>query len=65
MNKHAVEAFAARWPCFGPIRRVSFTFDDAGNLTDISGDAGMDPGGVSALADEARLLAGFIDRVQS
>jgi hypothetical protein len=60
MNWHAVAAFAARWPCFGPVRPLAFEFDDAGDLIDVRGDtANMDPAGVSALADNAKRLAGF------
>lgn len=53
-----VAGFARRWPCFGDIRGLSFTFQRSnGDLVDLHGDHGMDPAGVSALADDAKAYA--------
>ena len=52
VSRDDVAAFARRWPCFGKVRALSFTFD-ANGLVDLSGDRGMDESGVAALADDA------------
>lgn len=50
--------FAARWPCFGDPRPLTFTFDSRGDLVDIVGTTGgLDPAGVSALCDDAKRFA--------
>lgn len=52
-SKREVEEFARRWPCFGDVRAMSFTFErKSGDLVDLTGDRGMDGAGVAALADD-------------
>ncbi len=54
VSRREVEDFAARWPCFGTARALSFTFDGGGGgLVDLAGDRGMDAGGVAALSEDA------------
>lgn len=46
--------FAERWPCFGHRPdSLSLGFSD-GALVDMEGDAGVDPGAILALADDAK-----------
>jgi hypothetical protein len=54
-----VEAFASRWPCFGPAKPMWFQFDRRnGDLVDYGGaDLSNDARGVSALADDAKAYA--------
>lgn len=54
VSRREVESFARRWPCFGRIGPLSFTFQRDGALVDLTGDgSGMDLAGVAALADDA------------
>ena len=55
-SKSDVEAFAKRWPCFGPRRKLAFQFDKRnGDLVDLTGnDRGMDEAGVAALSSDAQ-----------
>jgi len=55
VSEYDVARFAKRWPCFGPHRPLSFTFDKrAGNLVDMGGDdRDMDESGVLALSEDA------------
>ena len=57
VSEREVYAFAHRWPCFGRIAPLSFTFDSNGDLVDLTGNRDMDGAGVSALADNARKYA--------
>ncbi|WLJ71179.1 hypothetical protein [Sphingomonas phage Carli] len=52
-------AFARRWPCFGdPSGPLAFSFDHNGDLCDVAGDEGLEPGAVLALSYDAAHLAG-------
>lgn len=57
VSKDEVSHFATRWPCFGKVRAMRFTFDLNGNLLDLSDDRGMDGNGVSVLCDDAKEYA--------
>ncbi len=60
VSESGVCDFARRWPCFGDVPPVGFTFDKgSGDLVDVSGDGGMDEAGVGALADDAKAYAGL------
>lgn len=54
VSRREVADFARRWPCFGPVRPLRFTFDEKGDLVGLDGDSGMDGAGVSALAEDAK-----------
>ena len=54
VSENEVSDFARRWPCFGDVRPLSFTFEASnGDLVEVHGDNGMDESGVAALADDA------------
>lgn len=62
VTKRGVRAWAARWPCFGTYRALSFSFDSkCGDIIDHNARADMDSAGVSALAYDA-LRAALIRR---
>ncbi|MCR4302122.1 MAG: hypothetical protein NUV51_10965 [Sulfuricaulis sp.] len=55
ISRREVEDFAERWPCFGARRAIWAQFDKRnGDLVDLSGDVGMDGGGVIALLQDAQ-----------
>lgn len=55
---HEVSNFADRWPGFGPVRSMSFTFELLdGDLVGVIGDDGVDGGAVIAMAEESQLWA--------
>jgi hypothetical protein len=55
-SEDAVQDFACRWPCFGSVNPLAFTFDKRnGDLVDIEGEhEHMDEGGVLALSHAAQ-----------
>lgn len=55
-----VAAFARRWPCMGEaLEPLAFSFDRNGDLCDVAGDSGLEPGGVLALSYDAAHIAGL------
>jgi hypothetical protein len=60
VSAREVEAFASRWPCFGPTRAMSFEFDKRNSdLVDVTGDhTTNDDAGILALSQDAQEFAG-------
>ena len=56
VSESEVYDFGVRWPCYGPYRALSFTFDKHnGDLVDVAGDTSQnDQGGILALCDDAK-----------
>jgi hypothetical protein len=62
VSRREVETFASRWPCFGPRRAMSFTFDKRnGDLVDVTGEVESHDGhGIVALSNDAQAYAGIV-----
>lgn len=54
-TKRDVEEFASKWPCFGPVRAITFQFcKRTGDLLDLWNDSeAHDKAGILALSEDA------------